>query len=639
MKPELWKIIKEEIAIWRVGALPGIAVIGLVMLVRFTGLMQSLEWLAFDTFLRLRPDEPRDERIVLVGIDEDDISTPADFSLSDDDLAQLLLKVQSYKPRVIGLDIYRDLPVNPGHAQLVKVFQNYKNIIGIEKALPDEIAAPPALPSEQVGFADQIIDDDGKLRRSLLATPTNKGYKLSLSLRLAAIYLNRYGLSLENGMRDRAAIRFANTEMNRFFPNSGGYVRTDAGGVQVLLNFRSGRERFRTLSLYDLNSGNFNPDWIRDRIVIIGVTSPSRKDFIPTSAIESIESAPGRVYGVEIQAHAVSQIINAVLDSRPLLNTWQDGWEYIWILAWGLVGIAIARLTRSPLISLLAVGIASFSLLGFSYLLLIGGWWVPLIPALLVLGLNGMEITALYQYDKALRSGIKDRQAIIERTFAEIHNGPLQSLAKVLKLVRDRDVPMNHLLLDIEKELEKLNHELRGIYEFLQREPIDQETSLYLGKSLVLDLQDPLHEILYQVYNSTLEREFPCFKTIKVKIRNFEPINESALNIEQKRELCRFLEEALCNVGKHATGVTRLEVNCSSSEGWYTFSIIDDGLGINSSREGRGTQQFRNLARQFKGKFRRVPLSPRGTLCELSWPMPKFYFWQLFSIIFFRQHN
>ncbi|MCC5617838.1 CHASE2 domain-containing protein [Nostoc sp. CHAB 5836] len=623
MKPELWKRIKEEITIWRVGAIPGIAVIGLVMITRLTGLMQSLEWLAFDNFLRLRPDEPRDERIVIVGINEDDISTGTDFSLSDHDLAQLLLKLQSYKPRAIGLDIYRDLPVNPGHSELVTVFQSFKNLIGIEKVLPDEIAPPPALSPEQVGFADQMIDSDGKLRRSLLATSTSKGYKLSLSLSLAAVYLGDHGISIENGIRDRAAIRFGKTEIPRFFDNSGGYVQTDAGGVQVLLNFRSGREQFRTLSLDDLKSDKFNPDWIRDRIVIIGITSPSHKDFIPTSAIESIEPAPGRVYGVEIQAHAVSQIISAVLNSRPLLSTWQDEWEYIWILAWGLVGIVIARLTKSPLSSLLVVAVASSSLLVFCYLLLIWGWWVPLIPALIVLVLNGMEIAAFYQYDQALRFRIRARQAIIERTFAKIHNGPLQSLAKVLKLVRDKNLPINDLLLELEKELEKLNHELRGIYEFLQREPIDIETSLYLGKSLVLNLQDPLHEILYQVYSSTLDREFPCFKTIKVKIRAFEPLNERSLNIEQKQGLCLFLEEALCNVGKHATGVTRLEVTCSSSEGWYTLSIIDDGLGVNSSREGWGTQQVRNLARQLKGKFRRVPLSPRGTLCELSWPIVK----------------
>ena len=52
---------------------------------------------------------------------------------------------------------------------------------------------------------------------------------------------------------------------------------------------------------------------------------------------------------------------------------------------------------------------------------------------------------------------------------------------------------------------------------------------------------------------------------------------------------------------------------------WYTLSIIDNALGINSSREGRGTKQFKNLATEIKGKFQQLPLSPKGTICELSW--------------------
>ncbi|HIK08637.1 MAG TPA: CHASE2 domain-containing protein [Trichormus sp. M33_DOE_039] len=633
MQPGIWTRIKEEITIWRVGALPGLALMGLVIIARLSGAMQYLEWLAFDHFLRIRSSEPIDERILLVEINEDDVRIGKDYAvnsaISDRDLSQLLLKLQTYQPRVIGLDIYRNLPVNPGHAELVKVFQNIKNLIAIEKVLPDPVPPPHTLSSQQIGFSDQIPDNDGKLRRSLLSTPSpsTSDYKFSLSIRLAEIYLAKEGISLGNGIRDRHAMRFGKTELPRFLPNSGGYVRSDAGGVQILLNFRRGRERFRVISLRDIQNDKFQPDWIRDRIVIIGITSPSRKDFITTSAIKSQKPAPGRVYGLEIQAHAVSQIISAVLDNRPLLKTWSDGWEYLWIIAWGILGIASARLTKSPLSNAFVVVLASGILIITSYLLLIWGWWIPFVPALLVFVLNGIELTALYQNDHALRLGIKARQAIIERTFETIHNGPLQNLAKVLKLVRDQDKPVHELFPEIEQELEKLNQELRGIYEFLQREPPNQDTSLYLGKSLVLNLQDPLHEILYQVYSYTLEREFPCFKSIRIKIRNFEPLDERHLTIEQKRSLCRFLEEALCNVGKHATGVTRLEVTCSSSEGWYTLSIVDDGLGVTSSTEGRGTQQFRNLAKQFKGKFRRVPLSPRGTLCELSWPMPKFWFW------------
>jgi CHASE2 domain-containing sensor protein/two-component sensor histidine kinase len=626
-----WEGIKEELAIWRVGLLPGIVVIALVAIARLVGSMQSLEWLAFDNFLRLRPTEPIDERITIVGINEKDIRSIGKYPIPDEEIAALLEKLHSFQPRVIGLDLVRDLPIEPGHAKLVAAFQKLKNLIAIEKVLPEQIAAPPTLPSEQVCFTDQIIDSDGKLRRSLLATPTPQGYKYSLSLCLAKIYLAAEGFSLENGIRDPETMRFGNTEIPRFSPNFGGYVRADAGGVQVMLNFRNGTERFRIISLNDIKNGNFRPEWIRDRIVIIGTTASSIKDFITTSGVASAKPASGRIYGVEVQAHATSQIISAVLDSRPLLNSWAEGWEYLWIFGWGILGIALAKLTKSPYVNLLAVAIASISLIVTSYLLLVwGGWWVPFLPAILVLNLNAIALTALYQYDQALRSRIEARQAVIERTFETIHNGPLQTLAKTLKRVREKDSPPEELLVTLEKELEKLNYELRGIYDFLQREPLSQDRSLYLGNGLSLNLQDPIHTVLYQVYNHTLEREFPCFSTLKVKIVTFDPIEEGYLNIDHKRGLCRFLEEALCNVGKHATGVTRLEVSCTKNEGWYTLKIIDDGLGIISYKEGRGTQQFRNLARQLKGKFTCLPLSPRGTLCELSWPATKLWFWRCF---------
>ncbi|MDM9382735.1 CHASE2 domain-containing protein [Chlorogloeopsis sp. ULAP01] len=626
----LWSRVKEEFAIWRVGILPGMAVIGLVIIARLTGSMQSLEWLAFDNFLRLRPVELIDERIVIVGINEQDIRNLRKYPIPDREIAALLYKLHSLSPRVIGLDIVRDLPVEPGHTELVTAFNQITNLIAIEKVLPEQIAPPPTLSGERVCFTDQITDADGKLRRSLLATPTPQGYKFSLSLCLAKAYLAYEGLSLENGIRDPDAMRFGKTELPRFFPNSGGYIRSDAGGVQVLLNFRSGAQRFRILSLNDIKTENFKPEWIRDRVVIIGITASSVKDFITTSAVISTKPASGRIFGVEVQAHAISQIISAVLDSRAMLNSWSDCWDYIWILGWGTLGIALAKLTKSPYINLFAVGVAGSSLIIISYLLLFyWGWWVPLIPAILVLSLNGIAMTALYQYDQALRSRIEARQALIERTFETIHNGPLQTLAKALKRVREKDAS-DEVPITLEKDLEKLNYELRGIYEFLQREPLSQDRSLYLGNGLSISLEDPIHAVLYQVYNHTLEREFPCFSSLKVKIVTFDPIDERCLSIEQKRGLCRFLEEALCNVGKHAIGVTRLEVSYTKNEGWYTLKIIDDGLGIVSYREGRGTQQFRNLARQLKGKFTRLPLSPRGTLCELSWPVTKFFLWRVF---------
>ncbi len=272
--------------------------------------------------------------------------------------------------------------------------------------------------------------------------------------------------------------------------------------------------------------------------------------------------------------------------------------------------------------------ITIFSLVLISHFLLTWGWSVSLVPAIFVVVVNGISLMSLYQYNQTIKSGIQARQTMIETTFETIHNGPLQNLAKVLKLVKGQDLPINKLLPLIEKELEELNQELRGMYEFWQQETLNQDTSLYLGNNVVIDLRNPLHELLYQVYSYTLERDFPCFKTLKVKIHNFETIHESNLSIENKRGLCRFLEEALCNVGKHATEITCLQVTYSANAGIYTLSIIDNGLGIHSSREGWGTKQFKNLAQQIKGKFRRVSLYPQGTLCELSWPLANSFWWQ-----------
>jgi CHASE2 domain-containing sensor protein len=622
----IWSKIRKEFTIWSVGTLPGIATIGLVILVRLSGSLQLIEWVTLDSFLRLCPSEPIDSRVVIVGIDEEDIRRIRNYPIPDREIARLLRTLQKYQPRVIGLDIVRDIPVEPGHAELVAAFKDIKNLIAVEKILPVAFGPPPDLPPEQIGFADYLSDDDGKVRRAILGTNRPEGdkkYVFSLPLRLAETYLKAEGIKLSNGIRDRSAMRFGSTELPRFLPNSGGYVRTDDFGVQVLLNYRSGRERFRTLSLKDINdieAGKGNPNVLRDtfggRIVLIGVTAPSIKDFITTSAIANLQP-PGKTYGVEFHAHVTSQIISAVLDGRPALKTWLQGWEYLWIVGWGVLAIYLGRVTQSPLKNLVYVAVASLGLVGIGYAFIVRGWWIPVAPTLLVLVINGGILSAFYQYDRFLRSQIEIRQHTIEQTFVVIHNGPLQTLANILRRIQDQDLEQNRLL----EELKNLNCEIREVGEYLKLEALDRDESLRLGSGLILDLKLPIRDLLYEVYSHTLQRNFPCFKTLKVKAYSFDPIEEQYLSLEQKRELCQFLEEALCNVGKHAKGLTRLSATGKQKEGWYTLSIKDNGSSICSSFEGRGTKQCLNLAKKLNGKFQRKSLGEKGTLCELSWPI------------------
>ena len=641
--------IFQQIVRWRIG----IAVIILISLARMIGSLQFFEWMSLDYFLRQLPSEPIDERIVIVGIDDRDIREIGSYPISDRDIARLLRKLQTYKPAVIGLDLVRDIPVEPGYQERVKVFQESKNLIAIERVLGQDIIVPPAtLAEDQIGFADIHPDADGHVRRNILGTWRDNGksdYVFSLSLRLAEAFLKTKDITLENGIRDSDAMRFGETELPRFFAHTGGYIGADDGGVQILLNYRRGKDRFRTFSFQDiLNDRIEDPNWLRDSIVIIGMTAASAKDPINTLAIANVKS-PGTIHGVEFHAHATSQIISAVLDGRPLLRTWADGWEYLWITTFGLLAIPLGGIFRSPLHNLFWVVILSFVPIGVSYLSLwVWGWWIPIVPAWLVFMINGIAYTAFYQNERTLKYQIEvknliiqERQSSIKKAFDTIHNGPLQTLAHIQRRVREQDSSGEELL----NELENLNTEIRNISDYLQQESAHievsepnkflenctiQPKSFHLGNGKILDLSLPIDELLQIVYSETSQRPyFPNFGTIKAKIVKFDPIESCYLNPKQKQQLCLFLEEALCNVGKHAQGATRLIATGTKKEGQYILKIEDNGSGIISSNQGRGTKQCRDLEKLLGGIFKRHNVKPKGTLCEITWkltePNPSFF--------------
>ena len=90
-----------------------------IMGLRRAGSLESLELAAYDWYIRLRPDvSVSDSRIVLIAITERDIHNQGRWPLADATLAQVLEMLTQYRPRAIGLDIYRDIVVPPGREEL-----------------------------------------------------------------------------------------------------------------------------------------------------------------------------------------------------------------------------------------------------------------------------------------------------------------------------------------------------------------------------------------------------------------------------------------------------------------------------------------------------------------------------------------
>lgn len=426
----MWAKLKQRIWQWRGVVVAAPSAAGLVLLIRWLGLLQGAELWAFDQLVRWRPQEDPDDRIVIVGISEKDLQT-YNFPISDRLLAQALNNIKQQNPRVIGLDLYRDMPVppdyetlaktfrtqprlletekpiEPGYQSLLEVFQTTPNLFGIERVVGDKsfgkVAPSPKLKElGQVASNDFPRDSDLKIRRGFLylTDPESGDLVFSLAFKLAMTYLEQEGIEPEMTDKDWVQLKtavFPPLNINEAGKTSdGGYIRTDGAGYQVLVNYRGAKESFPIVQLSDVLEGKIPANFFRDRIVLIGSTAASLNDYFDTPYSSTIITTPEQTSGVEIHANLTSQILSATLDERTLIRVWSDPVEWLWILAASTAGAIVSWQWRY------ARGITKFlpqvavlmGLGGIAYVAFLEGWWIPFVPPVLGLAGSSVAITA-----------------------------------------------------------------------------------------------------------------------------------------------------------------------------------------------------------------------------------------------------
>jgi adenylate cyclase len=339
--------------------------------------------------------------------------------LPDRVLARAIQTLKSYKPREIGIDLYRDLPVEPGHQELIQLFKTTPNLIGTEKVVGSHVAPPPVLAAlGRVGSADLVLDGDGKVRRALLSVRASTGkLHLNLGLRLALGYLEAEGIAPQSHPKHSHQMRLGKAVLVPFQANDGGYVRADAGGYQMLLNYRGTQEQFQSFSITDLLAERVPPQQVRDRIVLIGSTAESIKDLFQTPYSNRIFGPPKLMPGVMIHANVTSQIISAALEKRPLLRVASELVEGLWILLWCGVGAALTWQVKSPKAIVIVVALAGVGLLGIAYFAFLQGWWLPVVPPMIGLAIAAvtMPVVTTKQLEKIqLRQTVKLLVAIAQ---------------------------------------------------------------------------------------------------------------------------------------------------------------------------------------------------------------------------------
>ncbi|HEY9825102.1 MAG TPA: CHASE2 domain-containing protein, partial [Stenomitos sp.] len=320
-------------------------------------------------------------------------------SLSDRDLLKLLQKIVHLQPSVVGLDIYRDFPVEPQYPELAQQLRQNSKLITVCKSRdatgdPVGVSPPKESPVEQLGFSDFIEDNDGILRRQILfmtpdplsPCPAYYGFGAQVALR----YLADQGIQPE--FTANGDLKLKSTLFRRMQPFMGAYQSSTEGGHQMMLNFRAlpnPQDIATQVSLSDVLNDRVSADLVKNRAILIGVNANSSSDFWGTPY-----GAGGlhKTSGIFIQAHMASQILSAVLDRRPTIspgNFWTDG---LWLWGFGALGGMIVQVFRSVRYSVQSSVLACGLLISIGLVALVQGIWIPVVPAMLTFGTTAAMI-------------------------------------------------------------------------------------------------------------------------------------------------------------------------------------------------------------------------------------------------------
>ncbi|MBE7385027.1 MAG: CHASE2 domain-containing protein [Leptolyngbya sp. SIO1E4] len=365
---------------------------------RLLGFFENLEIATYDMFIRRQPIAPLDDRLLVVGISEADIQGRQEYPIKEGTVVELITALERYEPRAIALDFALDFPQgsDADRAQLTQLLASRDRIVSACLMSSEQSPGVPPAPGildELVGFAGFPQDSDGITRRSLLvSTPTavlvdevqrshlcnQPGEELlSLSLLLADIYLADEDIWTEQ--TETGELAWGSTVVPRLFERSGGYVSSGATDYQVMLNYRAPRDAVRQVSLTDVLQDQVDADWIRDRIVLVGYTSPVVGDILTTPYTETTPGFRG-MFGVMVHAQATSQLLSAVLDGRPLIRSWPELGEIGLMFGGSLLGGLVVFYGRRFSLCVGGSVVIVALLWGISYFAFVQGVWLPAVP-------------------------------------------------------------------------------------------------------------------------------------------------------------------------------------------------------------------------------------------------------------------
>ncbi|WP_013321103.1 CHASE2 domain-containing serine/threonine-protein kinase [Gloeothece verrucosa] len=397
--------------------LVSLLVSGIIAGLRHAGVFQGIELWNYDQLVKLRSQPEPDPRIVLVAIDDSALKKLNSDKVSDQVLTEVLQSLEKYQPRVIGVDIIRDVPIGEGRQALIDYLNSvYEPLAGKIKPIimtcqlpspeqPQGIDPPPILDLDSsVGFANIEVDADQVIRRvpissvplanapqksqdKNLINDTSKAGCLvpfSLGFLTSMRYLQQENITLKQ--TPEGFFKLGEMVFKPPTQSAAAYRNLDPSLYQIILDYRLSNP-VETISLSKVLDGEIQPEQIRDKIVLIGYTTKDDVHLTPY----------GMIPGVLIHAEVINQVLSNVLDKRSPIWYFPEPVEWLWLATWGLAGGVIAWQIRPLWQFYLIQGGAIMLLLGTNFILFTQQGWVPLIPSLVTLITSALAVRTLPQ--------------------------------------------------------------------------------------------------------------------------------------------------------------------------------------------------------------------------------------------------
>ena len=379
------------------------------------GVLQALELFSFDHLIRLQANDTSDPRLLIVGMTEKDIQQSV-WPLSEQTLAKLLQTLQSHNPKVIGLNLYQTKHRTSENSDLA-IQLNADNLIAIMHVGKDpklgDVPPPPIVPWERIGFNDLVIDQDGVLRRSLLFVRSSEKPYYSFALRVVLTYLSSPSFTFGY---DSESLFIGKAKLPTLHRGSGGYQSADVNGYQILLRYRASQSPAEQLTVSQVLNNDFDPELIRDKVVLVGSTAPSLKDQFdtPYSAKQGYHFT---MPGVIIHAQIISQLLDAAAGEKVLYIFLPEWGETLWLWSWTLLASGMVWGGKRPLFvfctgGLMLLGIWGIGWLGLTYLV-----WIPIAEPITGVLVSGGLITThklLYNSTHDGLTGLPDRAVFLQ---------------------------------------------------------------------------------------------------------------------------------------------------------------------------------------------------------------------------------